>query len=84
EDSIRKDGRANHVFEMSEVLGQYNSDKNAINSIRKNKLEFIVFRWLFDITSQNRVLNTIADKALEDSGFIKATLNALISFELAA
>lgn len=84
EDSIRKDGRANHVFEISEVLGQYNSDKNAINSIRKNKLEFIVFRWLFDITSQNRVLNTIADKALEDSGFIKATLNALISFELAA
>lgn len=84
EGSIREDGRANHVFEMSEVLDQYNGDKKPIDSIRKNRLEFIVFRWLFDITSQNRRLNTNADKALGDSGFIKATLGAFISFELAA
>ena len=84
EGSIREDGKATHVFEMGEVLIQYLGDKNSIESIRKNRLEFIVFRWLFDVTWQNRSLNTNADKALEVSGFNKATVDALISFGLAA
>lgn len=84
EGSIREDGKANHVFEMSEVLDQYRGDKKSIDPIRKKRLEFLVFRWLFDVTWQNRSINTMADKALEDSGFNEATVDAHISFGLAA
>ena len=84
EGSLREDGKATHVFAMGEVLNQYIGDKKSIDPIRKNQLEFLVFRWLFDITANTRKSSTKADEALQNSGFSDQILYAEILFELAA